>query len=187
MICRCAQNVLGRPSRGFSMIELIVVLVLLGITSGLAATSLRGTQQVVDGAMLQRQLVDFDQRVRQRAERSGAVRRVALDLDAATFTETGEDDTFTKPLTWSKNGGNGARVSRVWTPERGWVRRGQVTWNCSSDAVTPTYALELSLYEGQDAAEIWLVAGASGQWTRMDEGQRSGEIALESLRRASDG
>lgn len=170
---------------GFSMIELIVVLVLLGMTSALAAVSLRGTKHVVDSALLQQQLVDFDQRVRQRAQMSGGLRTVSLDLDRQTMTETGGGDAFTAPLRWAAEAPH-ARVVAVWTPTRGWVRRGQAAWSCSPDAVTPTYALELAsgAEGGRDEGERWLVAGASGQWSRLDG---LGDLVLDTLRAASDG
>lgn len=172
----------ARPG-GFSMIELIVVLLLLGLTSALAAASLRGTKSVFDNALLKQQLVDFDQRVRQRARLAGDIREVTLDLDGGTLREQAEGEARTSPLRWSTSEQH-ARVVAVWTPSTGWVRRGEVTWRCSGDAVMPTYALELSAASGD---ERWLIAGVSGQWTPLDAEGRRGEAVLDALRVVGDG
>ncbi|MEM9417621.1 MAG: prepilin-type N-terminal cleavage/methylation domain-containing protein [Planctomycetota bacterium] len=177
------QRAAQARSRGFSMIELVVVLLLLGLTSALAAASLRGTKTVFDNALLKQQLVDFDQRVRQRAQLGGDVREVTLDLDEANLREQAEGEAETSPLRWSTSEQH-ARVVAVWTPSTGWVQRGEVTWRCSGEAVMPTYALELSAAGDE---ERWLIAGVSGQWTLLDADGRRGEAILDALRVASDG
>lgn len=157
--------------RGFSVVELAVVLVLLGLLSALAATSLRGTRLIVEADRLQQELMAFDQRVRQRAWLGGERRQVRLDLDKGFIVEGPLDAPTTQPLRWSPRAKGGPRVTAAWTPDTGWVRRGELAWVCSAAGVAPTYALELTKGEreagGTHHRVVRVVAGASGQWIEL--------------------
>gem|GEM_PF-7073375 len=154
-----------------------MVLVLLGLLSGLAAVSLRGTRLIVEADRLQQELAAFDQRVRQRAWLGGERRQVRLDLDKGFIEEGPVDKPATQPLRWSPEAG-APRVAAVWTPDTGWIRRGELVWVCSTEGVAPTYALELvgSNADGKaggtssESRVVCVVAGVSGQWIQPFEG-----------------
>lgn len=163
---------------GFTLLELSVCLVVLGLLGGTAALSLRGVRRNVDLETWSERFVQLDQRVRQRAERQGRPWRLVVDLhDQAIWAEPiapapapgksghrGIDSppgsTLAPPTGWTL-----AAVRTTEEPIVGTTRQAVVP--CSTHGVSPTYAVQLR--NSQDHSRWLLVAGGSGQWTPTDD------------------
>lgn len=178
------EEQLGVPSKrktrrsGFTLLELSVCLVILGLLSGTAVMSLSGVQRNVDLDTWSERFVQFDQRTRQRAQAQGQPWQLILDLQAQTIHST--------PTLGSASPGNSdadTQGGSTLLPPTGWtlvtVRTGddqdefagsstthQAVVLYSTHGVTPTYAVQL---RNQHEQVRWLlVAGVSGQWTLTD-------------------
>ena len=82
----------GRPRRGFTLLELIVVLALVSMLLGLAAPSLRGffaSRQTADAAA---QMLALTQLAGSRAAARGDVYRLNIDLETNTYWLTVQEE-----------------------------------------------------------------------------------------------
>lgn len=164
--------------RGFTLIEIAVCLVILGLLTGLAALSLRGVQRNVDMETWVERVAALDRQARDRAERQGQPWRLVLDVQQQRIwnestDESGQDKSSTElgtPQGWELAA---VQVHRG-DAAREFVNGGQDTVLCATHGVSPSYAIELRNEQGES---FWLmVAGGSGQWTTTRNEQEIQDI-----------
>ncbi|MHC4716353.1 MAG: pilus assembly FimT family protein [Planctomycetota bacterium] len=149
---------------GFTLTELIAVLLVMGLAAGAVALSVgrtRGTGRMADAVD---RLMDFDGRTRQRAIRSGKPVQVVFDLAgnrvfarAGGGTDEGPEDELIL--------GEGVELGKV-VLAGGSTDRSRVAIWCSARGSAPTCAVRL---DGRPGRTWLLFAGPTGQVVRTDD------------------
>jgi type II secretion system protein H len=162
---------------GFTLVELLVVLTLVGLVSATAAVRLSGVTQK---ARLERSieiLIAADRSLRNYSAKHGRPACLRLNLDAGRVQKVfgkREEGTVSIDL------GSGIRLKRLLSSDRS-VSSGQAQVVFSCCGTSPTYALEV---EGANNTTVYLlIAGLTGQATRLGN-DRNVKDALETLRPA---
>ncbi|MEM9916318.1 MAG: prepilin-type N-terminal cleavage/methylation domain-containing protein [Planctomycetota bacterium] len=157
--------------RGFTLIELAVCLIILGLLTGTAALSLRGLQHNMDLETWDEQIAQLDHLTRQRAEQQGKPWRMVFDLERQRV--------WAEPQLSLETPSKNLKVPRGWALDEvltsdeqanyAYPRTTrQVTVTCSTQGVTSTYALRLSNSKTGHKHQV-LVVGSSGQRIELND------------------
>jgi type II secretion system protein H len=167
--------------RGFTMIEILAVMVLLGLAAGVVAVNIRGPMREASLEEVVERIVDFDGQTRAIARRKGRPLRLRVDLTAGRLSrsdaETGEEL------------GAPAVVLGGWRVEELRVRdepigSGTATLSVSRRGLSQSYAL---LLVGPHGERRWLLcAGLSGHFTQYDSHDGIENILGEATRDHAD-
>lgn len=151
--------------RGFSLIELALVLAIVAVAAGMVALGARGTlgqlgmETCVDG------VTAFDRATRRLATEHDRPLRLVVDLAANRLRRTDAEGRrgLGEPLRMA----NGYRVAEVRLPGRR-MTSGTVAVSVSARGVTPSYAVRLN---GPGGRRRWVaVAGLTGQVWEPEDG-----------------
>jgi prepilin-type N-terminal cleavage/methylation domain-containing protein len=156
------------PARAFTLIEVAACLVLLGLLAGLVAVSLHQARRQASFEDGIAQVIAWDRRCRDEAQRMDRVLEMTVDpqtstararvVDAEGMTQ-GAPDRMPLVLPW------GLRIASAWSgdsPDAG----PRLTIRCDPHGRTSSYALEVQNAAGRSQ---WVFfAGGSGQPTRWE-------------------
>jgi len=164
----------GRNHRGFTLVELLVVIALIGLLAGLTMTRMGS---VTHRARLQAEverLAALDGALRSHAARHAAACRLKLDLDAGEIERvSGGEDRIARTLALS----GAVRLSRFLSATRD-TGHGTIHVDYSPQGTSESFALQLQVGDGESR---WLLfAGVTGQITEWEE-QRDVERILHTL------
>ncbi len=146
-----------RPARsGFSLVELLAVLILCALLAGMAGLSVRSHLQRIQLVTAIEQLSRTDQLVRRRARQTGRVVFLKIQTEPPRFSiDDGRSQSFP----------HGIVVQRVRTARQS-SARGSLRLRVSSTGQSDDYAVQLA---GRDGGRRWLVVlGRSGQQLVLD-------------------
>jgi prepilin-type N-terminal cleavage/methylation domain-containing protein len=146
----------------FTLLELIVVLAIGAMLTGVAVWSLRGPLRAATLAAALEQLESFDQVVRSHARRTGRSAELTINLTAGTLTAVEpQPGQPTRRLAI----GPGLKIDRVaWADRR--FSNGQVVVAVSAHGTSRTYALRV---RGAEKSQWILFAGVTGQSVRVSD------------------
>jgi len=155
--------------RGFTLVELAAVLVLLAVIGGTAALSLRGLGQVARTEDVVERLAAWDRQCRLLAMQSGQPVRMTVDLEDATLTRAWQSDRGDRePSGWALPRGYRLEALEQETRIAGsGVDDRRVTFSPAGHS--PSYALGFTDPRGRRG--WFFVAGLSGQWKVWDDKQ----------------
>ena len=160
-------EVWDRPTRGFTLLELVAVLVIVGLMAGAVALTATGffSSARMDDAL--GRLIFVDHVAREHATRFNRQGYVEFDLRTGTVARLeGFDDSPSRGHRHRLP--NGYRIEQVMMPYET-KTSGMIRVACSSAGQTPTYAVQVA---GPGGREQWLlVAGATGQILKLDDEQ----------------
>lgn len=177
----------GSRPRGFTLLEVAVCLLILGLLTGTATLSLRGVKQNVDFETWGDQLTAFDRQTRQRAEQQGRPWQILIDVEDGRLLSQPSTNNASVPRLASYTPGNSGDyqshpgAGAVLGMPRGWelinattddentahTTGGQIPVLVSTRGLTPTYVLHL---RNENKQNRWLLAsGGSGQWIETDD------------------
>ncbi len=166
--------------RGFTLIEMTAVLVLLGVLAALATLSLASSirQSRMDDAVAE--FAMHDHLIRQRAQQFGSPLSIDLQLGPANVirlhgNSPGDSEILHLP--------GGVRITRMLMAGESISRvdYGDVSIPCSAQGLTPSYAVQLA-GSGNDRRWIF-IAGLTGQATNMNDEQQVEQV-LQTLQTA---
>jgi prepilin-type N-terminal cleavage/methylation domain-containing protein len=121
--------VAGRNARGYTLIELIVVLVLVGLLGSLTLPRLRQSLLSDDLQGSTRQLAGLMRELRNEAQRQQQDRSLRFDLDAGIFWVEAGDMTADERAFARENASSlpeGVRISDIWLKSKGVFSGGEV-------------------------------------------------------------
>ena len=172
------------PSRlGFTLIETLACLVIVGLLAGGAALSLRGLSRNIQAEAWLQRVVHLDTTMRLRAEAQGRPWRLIVDLERQRLQATPGPDS-SPYRSYVQSGGNSGGTLTLPVPPSLHVERlvvnpesvsggtgdvasapaemgsGQVALTCSPLGLAPSYALIL---RDNDHRTVYLLVLASGQ------------------------
>lgn len=150
--------------RGFTLIELVVVLVILALAAGAITLRLQGPLERATLADTVGRIVAFDARTRVLARRHDKMLRIEVDLSAGVLTRIG---TATgEPAGMPLELPEGVRLAECRLASEN-ASIGRVAVPVSSRGLSKSYAL---CVVGADGPRHWLiVAGLTGQVTRTED------------------
>ncbi len=159
-----------RSSLGFSLIEVLAVLVLLGLAASAVGLSVRGSANKVAFESVRERLMAFDATTRRLARERGEALAMRYDPAAATWSRVDRDGRpvgagFTLPSRF-----RAARV-RVRAPSEGRVA---VEVPVSDRGLSPSYAIALPDITGGE--RLLLFAGGTGRCAELRD-----ETSLQKL------
>jgi len=167
----CAGCSLLPRQNGFTLIEILAVLLLLGILSAVVVVSLSGTRRRAQSEDVAQELAFFDRLTRQDARRSMRPSMVIFDLDRQEIQRVDAQTQEPRGQVLRLAGGSGSGALRIeqilWGAQH--VSAGQVSLPYSDQGISPSYALLLSgpSTAGGGAAgggQMWVCfAGMTGQ------------------------
>ncbi len=163
-----------RVRSGVTLAELLVVLVIIGLVTGVAVVQMSGVTRQAKLEQTVGILVHVDSHLREHAIRFGVCGALRFDLSRGILRSLpgSEGAGRTQSL------GNGVVIRRVMSATRD-IAFGAMTVDYSCIGTTETYAVELES-DGGDA--VWvLFAGLSGQVTRFKD-VRDVEEVLQAAR-----
>ena len=167
--------------RGFTMIEILAVMVLLGLAAGVVAVNIRGPMRRASLEEVVGRIVDFDGQTRAIARRQGRPLRLRVDLYAGRLARTDAES--------GEELGAPAVVPGGWRIEKLRVRDEQIgsgtaTLSGSRRGLSPSYAL---LLVGPHGERRWLLcAGLSGHFTQCESYEEIENILAEAARDHAD-
>jgi prepilin-type N-terminal cleavage/methylation domain-containing protein len=148
------------PRRGFTLIEMTVVIAIIGMLSVAAVLSLAHTSGRHRFDAMCQQIQQADGLVRSAARQSGNAQKLIFDLDRRqVLWESSEGDSPTRLVAIA-----GDDSLELQTAETAFSQ-GQITIDCSPNGYSQSYGLSLG---SKNQATRWMViAGLSGQiiWT----------------------
>lgn len=147
---------------GFTLVELIIVVAIIGMLTGVVAVRLRGPyRQARFEDVLQRVAV-LDGQVRSYTQRFGKPQQLMVDMqNDVLYTRNPGGG---RGLSFRETVAGSADVDRVLLPE-GPVGGGTATINFSEDGQARSYAVSFRLGKQQ----VWLLfSGVTGQVTQLD-------------------
>ena len=164
---------------GFSLIEMTIVLLILGIAAGAVALRMHGPMRRAQLADVVDQVTHFDRLARTHAREHDRPLRLVVDLATGRLWRTDErgvQDGF-PPLALPER----YRIARLVVRNQD-VTYGSVSLTCSRRGLTPSYALLLTGPGGQSK---WIVvAGLTGQHVEVDSEDAVKKILAATRRRA---
>lgn len=165
-----------RPRSGFSLLEVLLVMVLLGLVAALAAGSMVSPRRSLSLQDALQQVAACDRWVRRDATRSDSRRELLLDLDLGRVVCL--VDGGRSPGPQAARMAQGVGIAEVRTVG-GRITAGKLVLSCSSVGVMPSYAL---LLKGPGGQQRWVVfAGLTGQHDEVPDEQTAQDI-LQSTR-----
>lgn len=161
----------GSPPGGFTLLELVAVLMVMAILAGAVALSVRGHVSNAQLEAFLTRLEAFDARARSQARRQG--QRLALRFDASdqrvSLAAAAADEDEAPAFAVSR----GVELAQVRTARQA-ADYGVLETSVSPFGQSETYALCLQASSGR---RVWLVVlGASGQCLRLDEEEEVEQI-----------
>lgn len=153
---------LAPTPRGFSLVELMAVLAVLALTTGLVGWGVTRGAPVAAGPGLWDALAAVDARARGRAEATGEPLLLRVDLDAQRVGWRGLDEEASSPALRVAPP-RGWRLTGCWTDGDGWVERGVAELPLNVFGASPTFGLRLAA-DRDGAEEMAWVVGETGQW-----------------------
>lgn len=149
--------------RGFSLVELMAVLAVLALTTGLVAWGVTRGAPAAAGTGLWDALAAADARARDRAESAGEPGVLRVDLDGQGLAWGIADDQTASAATLRASAPRGWRLTGCWTDDGGWFERGSVELPLNIAGATPAFGLRLAA-DRDGAEEMAWVVGETGQW-----------------------
>ena len=179
--------------RGFTMIELMVCMIIIGLLAGMVALSLRGMGERAKWEDVVDQVKQIDQQVRMHAVLNDVCGQMRFDLRhvRSEIWYVPADDSDMREVHKQTQ----MRAWRVASPFRisevrvagGEGAQSQIALPISSNGITLTYALKIDGQASSDASvsqsasETWLVfIGATGQVYQTEEREEVDAILLAS-------
>ena len=163
----------GWSKRGFSLLELLVILVLIALVSATVVMRWSGVQQKATLESAVRQLEFSDASLRRYARSHGTLCSLAFDLKENRLRKQFFKESQKNPP-WETLG-RGIQIKQIQTTGQS-ARKNRVELAFQRDGTTATYGIELL---GPRDQKIWLVvAGVTGQVTRLKT-KREYEDALQ--------
>lgn len=167
-----AQRIVTRECRtlnrwrlGFTLIEMMVVIVLLALLVSMATFQLRGPLQDATYTGNIERLQFLDQQVRAHAQRFGQQSELIIDLDTGGLASSGTSDASTEnALRFTPRGGT--KIEGVLLAD-GSIHSGTAKIRISDRGQSATYALQLRSPAGQQ--EWLLFVGLTGQSLRLKD------------------
>ncbi len=155
---------------GFSLIELVAVLAVMAVVTGVASVSLRGVKWQTDADALLTELSALDESTRQRAARHRRPWQIVLDLAARnawaepvveTTTDTAEHEAGRgRSVSWNAD----PSITRAWQLPGQAISATQIVILVDASGRSPDYAVQMSTgLAEQRSAEYIVVAGDTGQ------------------------
>lgn len=173
----------GAKQDGFTLIELMAVLLLMGLVAAVAAATLANPMRVATRQQIVAMIVAFDHDTRTLALRTGQPNRVIVDLDSRTLNRVEIRDTSELAAGQRFRLNTSWRLHAVYVDQRRFSH-GEVAMNCSPQGTMPDYALEMT---GPNSESMWLVfVGLTGQMIEQDNEQSVRDM-LEATRRGDAG
>ncbi|MCC5828824.1 MAG: hypothetical protein JJU36_05195 [Phycisphaeraceae bacterium] len=164
---------------GFSLIEVLAVLLLMALLGGLVHFTLRGKVAVDKIDEAGRELQFLDQTARARARRFDEPRNLLFDLSQNSVTSAPIDDRQRRRSTVAL--GAGITIDAIWLVDRP-VRHGTLALPISGQGYSTSYGITLRMEHRQTIlTRYWMVVGLTGQWIPMND-QDALENTLASLR-----
>jgi len=151
-------------TRGFSLIEITIVLVILSIAAGAVALRIAPAMRRANMDELVREMGDFDRLTRLYARRHDRAVRIVLDTSVGQLRRI--DPITLEQLGRAMDLPNGFAISsmRIRTGE---VWGSAVGVHCSRNGMTPSYAM---LLHGPGRREQWVMfAGLGGRLVTVDD------------------
>lgn len=163
----------GWSNRGFSLLELLVILVLIALVSATVTMRWSGVGQKATLESAVRQLEFSDAYLRRYARSHGILCSLAFDLRKNRLRKQFFKESQKNPP-WEALG-RGVQIGQIQTTGQSAQKsRIELTYQC--DGTSATYGIELLGPYGQ---KVWLVvAGVSGQITRL-KSQKEYQDALQ--------
>jgi type II secretion system protein H len=154
-----------RPRAGFTLIEILVVLVLIAIVSSIVVVSMTG--KVRQGQLQDTldEIAFFDRASRNDAKRGNRALSLVIDLDRQQIQRINPSDIRSSPPSLDlgsaqRNSSRGVRIERIYLDAQREISSGQVVMPLSIQGATPSYAFEIN---SQQSGKRWLfVAGMTG-------------------------
>ena len=159
--------------RGFSMIELLAVLVILALLGSFIAVSVSGAHHQRDMSEVRGSVIHLDRLLRWHARDLGRETALQIDIEEQTMTvlaptETAADrdeTTIVAQLRFPE----GVALDRIWinAPARDRMAGGVVGLRCTAEGLTASYALGITDMKGATLA--LMVAGLTGEVVHMED------------------
>lgn len=155
-----------RPS-GFTLVEVIACLIILGLISGVAVVSLRGLRERATLEDVIAKLEAWDRHSRDLSLHTGSILTITCDLDRGVLVRASDRDSHDGEarLLLPRR----VQISEAWIEGSGMATRGEAAWAYDTSGASPSYALKLT-----DSATglRWLVfSGLTGHCSLVDGGQ----------------
>lgn len=168
-----------RAAPGFTLIETICIVLLMGLLAGAAMLSFAGPLRTAKANDLVQQLIAFDAGARQLAKRSGHDVEIVIDLFEQHLSrrEASDDEEVSARLSLPA----GLRIEQVRTTRQSTDDR--VIIRCARIGISPSYALHLV---GPGFDRWILVPGLSGQAVLVNHESQIQTIFQSISRRDAD-
>lgn len=89
------------PAAGFSLIEMLVVLLIVSVVAGIAAVSVQRVRNGKASTVYARDLSESMTVLRYRAMNTGRIQTSEIDIDQKTFTDSASGATIVIPKGWT--------------------------------------------------------------------------------------
>lgn len=152
-----------RRERGFSLIEMLAVLLILALIAGTVAISLGGAAQRARLEDAVSRFTHYERSTRERAQAQGESLQLVFELKTGRVERVTENSQKVngRPLDLPQ----GFEIQQMWTREER-ILDGEVGMLYGSNGCTASYAVMIS---GLDGQATWIVvAGLSGQFLEAD-------------------
>jgi len=157
--------------KGFSLVEITVVLVILGLAAGTVALNYRGPLRDLGLRDLAHQVVSFDRLTRVQAREQDRSLRLVFDLGANEVRRVETDGLTERGERLVPSGDYRLEKVRVGQVES---TTGCTVVPCGRLGLTPSYAVSL---RGPGGQQRWLVvSGLTGLVEELDDGKELAEI-----------
>jgi prepilin-type N-terminal cleavage/methylation domain-containing protein len=150
--------------RAFSLIEVMLVVLILGIVAAAVSLNLTGPMHRARASDLAEEIASFDRLTRTYARRHDRPLRLVIDLSEGRIRRM--DGSGTETIGAPLELGSSWRIARLLVGNQD-VDFGTVSITCSRRGLTPTYAM---LLEDRRGPRRWiLIAGLTGQPSEMSD------------------
>lgn len=154
----------GRPRRGYTLLELSVVVTLLGLASGLAVVKLQARLAEARLGDLLTRIEDLDARARSYAVRRGVALRIVLDhAESRIRVQQGEEALPGYEVAYDGI----TKTKSAWSSSAGHTNE-PLTIPIDYNGVSEAYAVEVQMKTGDTT---WLLMRGAGGTVQLEEGR----------------